>query len=84
MGHAKVSVTIPREIYEEVRNFSITHDVKLSHVVAEALLEKLQKIKEEELIHQINQVYGDSEIAIEQHRIAESIANSTEVEELPW
>ncbi len=52
------------------------------HVVAEALLEKLQKIKEEELIHQINQVCGDSEIAIEQHRIAESIANSTEVDQV--
>lgn len=84
MGYAKVSVTIPREIYEEIREFSIRHDVKLSHVVTEALSEKLRKIREEDLIDKINKVYEDPEVAIEQHRIAESIADSTNVEELPW
>ena len=84
MGHAKVSVTIPREIYEEVKDFSIRHDVKLSHIVTEALLEKLKKIREEELIDRINKVYEDSEVAMEQHRIAESIAENTNMEELPW
>ncbi len=84
MGYAKVSVTIPREIYEEIRDFSIRHNVKLSHVVTKALSEKLRKIREEDLIDKINKVYEDSEVATEHYRIAESIADNTNVEELPW
>ncbi|MCF8143105.1 MAG: hypothetical protein K9N21_04205 [Deltaproteobacteria bacterium] len=84
MGYAKVSVTIPREIYKEIRELSVRYDVKLSHVVTEALSDKLRKIKEQDLIDQINKVYDDPEVSEEQHRMAESIADSTDVEELPW
>ena len=84
MGYAKVSVTIPREVYDEIKAISSATNVKLSHLVAEALSEKLRKIREEELIHRINKVYDDPDVSEEHHRIAESIAESADVEELPW
>jgi len=84
MGYAKVSVTIPQEVYEGIKDFSAKNDVKLSHLVAEALSDKLRKIKEEALTDQINRVYDDPEVSEEQRRMAESIAENTDVEELPW
>lgn len=84
MGYAKVSVTIPQEIYQGIKDFSLKNDVKLSHLVAEALSEKLRRMKEEALINEINRVYDDPEVSEEQRRMAESIAENTDVEELPW
>ena len=84
MGYAKMSVTIPRHIYEEIRQFADSHDTKLSQVVAEALSEKIKKIKEAELIEQINRIYDEPGVAEEQRYMAESIAESTDLKELPW
>ena len=84
MGYAKVSVTIPQEVYEGIKDFSAKNDVKLSHLVAEALSDKLRKIKNEALLDQINRVYDDPEVSEEQRVMAESIAANTDVEELPW
>ena len=84
MGYAKVSVTIPQEIYQGIKDFSLKNDVKLSHVVAEALSDKLRRMKEEALINEINRVYDDRDVSGEQRRMAESIAENTDVEELPW
>jgi hypothetical protein len=84
MGYAKVSVTIPQEIYQGIKDFSLKNNVKLSHLVAEALSDKLRRIKEDALINQINRVYDDPEVSEEQRRMAESIAANTDVEELPW
>ena len=84
MGYAKISVTIPQEIYHGVKDFSLKNDVKLSHLVAEALSEKLRRLKEAALINEINRVYDDPEVSEEQRKMAESIAENTDVEELPW
>jgi len=84
MGYAKVSVTVPQEIYQGIKDFSLKNDVKLSHLVAEALSDKLRRMKEETLINEINRVYDDREVSEEQRLIAESIAENTDVEELPW
>jgi len=84
MGYAKVSVTIPQEVYEEIKNVSSRNNVKLSRLVAEAISDKLRRIKEQDLIDQLNKVYDDPEVSAEQRRVAESIADTTEVEELPW
>ncbi len=84
MGYAKVSVTIPQEIYQGIKDFSLKNNVKLSHLVAEALSDKLRRIKEDALINQINRVYDDPEVSEEQRRMAESIAANTDVEEMPW
>jgi len=84
MGYAKVSVTIPQEIYQGIKDFSLKNDVKLSHLVAEALSDKLRRMKEEALINEINRAYDDREVSEEQRLMAESIADNTDVEELPW
>jgi GTP-binding protein EngB required for normal cell division len=57
---------------------------KVSHLVAEALADKLRKMKDEEFLKKINEVFRDPEIAREQHQLAEAIAENTNVEELPW
>ena len=84
MGYAKVSVTIPQEIYQRIKDFSLKNDVKLSHLVAEALSDKLRRMKEEALINEINRVYDDRDVSKEQSLMAESIAENTDVKELPW
>ncbi|HEJ83985.1 MAG TPA: hypothetical protein ENO25_05400 [Desulfobacteraceae bacterium] len=84
MGYAKLSVTIPQEVYEEIKNVSFRNNVKLSRLVTEAISDKLRRIKEQALIDQINKVFDDPEVSEEQRRMAESIADNTDVEELPW
>ena len=84
MGFSKVSVTIPDEIFKEIKELAIARNIKLSHLVADALAEKARKIKEEAFVERVNEVFGDPEVAEEQSRMAETIANNTDVEELPW
>ena len=84
MGYAKISVTIPREIYEGIKDISLKNDVKVSHLVTEALSDKLRRIKEDALINQINRIYDDPEVSEEQRVMAESIADNMDVEEMPW
>jgi len=50
MGHSKLSVTIPDEIYRDIKVLSSKMNIKLSRFVSEALAEKLKKIKEQEFI----------------------------------
>ena len=84
MGHSKLSVTIPDDIYDQINKCASTEKIKLSHLVTEALVEKLKMKKEQAYIEQINEVFKDQEVAEEQHHMAETIADSTNVEELPW
>ena len=84
MGHSKLSVTIPDEVYDQIYEFASKEKIKLSHLVTEALVEKLQKKKEQAYIQQVNEVLKDEEAANEQQRMAELIADNTDLEELPW
>jgi metal-responsive CopG/Arc/MetJ family transcriptional regulator len=84
MGHSKLSVTIPDDIYDQINQCASKEKIKLSHLVTEALVEKLKMKKEQAYIEQINEVFKDEEVAEEQHHMAETIADSTNVEELPW
>jgi metal-responsive CopG/Arc/MetJ family transcriptional regulator len=84
MGYSKMSITIPDEIYKEIKEIASTRNIKLSHLVADALAEKARKIREEAFVERINEVFSDPEVAEEQSRMAETIADSTDVEELPW
>ena len=84
MGRAKLSVTISEQTYREIKSFADRKKMKISHLVQEALEEKTKKLKEEELLRQINETFEDPEIAEEQTAMAESIAIATNVEELPW
>ena len=84
MGHSKMSVTVPDEILKEIKEISNSRNTRLSHLVTEALLDKIKKIKEEAYISRINEVFKDPEVSREQRAMAEDIANNTDVHELPW
>ena len=84
MGHSKISVTIPDEIYNEINEMASKTKMKLSHLVAEALVDKLRKKREEDYVQKLNEAFQDSEVVEEQRQMAELIANNTDVEELPW
>jgi metal-responsive CopG/Arc/MetJ family transcriptional regulator len=84
MGHSKISVTIPDEIYNDINEMASREKVKLSHLVTEALVDKLRKKREESYIQEINKAFRDNEIVEEQRQMAELIADNTDVEELPW
>lgn len=84
MGYAKLSVTIPDETYKEIMEIASKKNIKISHLVSDALAEMSKKMKEQAIIEQINTVFKDSDAAKEHHLIGEMIADNTEVEELPW
>ena len=84
MGYAKLSVTIPDKMYKEIKELALKENIKISHIVSDALAEKTKKMREEALIQQINNVFKDPDVAKEQSLLAEMIADNTDVEELPW
>lgn len=84
MGYAKLSVTIPDKMYKEIKELASRKNIKISHLVSDALAEKAKKMREEALIQQINDVFKDPDLAKEQSLMAEMIADNTDVEELPW
>jgi len=84
MGHSKISVTIPDEIYNDINELASKGKVKLSHFVTEALVDKIRKKREEAYIQKLNEAFEDNEIIKEQRQMAELIADNTDVEELPW
>ena len=84
MGFSKISVTVPDDILTEAKALASKKKINLSRFVASALAEKTQSMKEELLLKRINEAFADPEIAKEQKSMAETIADNTEVEELPW
>ena len=84
MGFTKLSVTIPDETYNEIKELAIKENIKVSHLVSEALDEKAKKMREKELIQRINDVMKDPDIVKEQKLMAKAIADNTDIEELPW
>jgi len=84
MGYSKISVTIPDEMYNDIKEFTSRERIKISHLVADAIADKLRKIKEERFIQQVNEVFRDPEVGREQRLMAEAIADNADLEELPW
>jgi metal-responsive CopG/Arc/MetJ family transcriptional regulator len=84
MGHSKLSVTIPDDIYDEIYEIASKAQIKLSHLVTEALTEMIRKKKAVDYIQQVNDVFTNSGVKEEQRRMADLIADNTSVDELPW
>ena len=84
MAHINMSVTVPEDIFGEIKKIASSRETKVSHLVTEALTDKIKKIKEDAFVSQINTIFGDAEVIKEQHKMADDIANSTNIEELPW
>lgn len=84
MAHIKMSVTVPEDIFGEIKKIASSRETKVSHLVTEALTDKIKKVKEDDFVSQINTIFGDPEVIKEQRKMADDIANSTNIEELPW
>jgi len=84
MGHSKMSVTVPEKIFREIKEISVARKTKLSHLVTEALTEKIKKIKEQAIISSINEIFKDPEVNAAQQTMAEDIAYNMDIKELPW
>ena len=84
MGYSRISVTIPDEMYNDMKEFTSRDRIKISHLVAEAIADKLRKIKEEKFVQQVNEVFKNPEAAKEQRLMAEAIVDNADLEELPW
>ena len=84
MPHIKMSVTVPEDILNEIKKIAASRETKVSHLVTEALGDKIIKVKEEAFVSQINKILEDPEVIKEQRKMADDIANTTNIEELPW
>jgi len=79
-----MSVTVPEDILNEIKKIAASREAKISHLVTEALVDKIMKVKEEAFVSQINKILKDPEVIREQLKMADDIANTTNIEELPW
>lgn len=84
MDTARLSITIPKEIYQEMKILTSARKIRLNHLITEAISEKLRKIRQDGFIGKVNQAFSDSDIANEQNLMAELIADNTDLKELPW
>jgi len=84
MPHLKMSVTVPEDILNEIKKIAGSRGTKVSHMVTEALRDKIMKIKEEAFVSQINKILEDPEVLKDQRKMADDIANTMNIEELPW
>ena len=84
MGYSRLSITVPDELFEELKAMAKKKKVKLSHLVTDAIREKNNRLKEETFVQQVNEFFSDQEVRAEQSRIAEDIARTTDLKEMPW
>ena len=84
MGYSRLSITVPDELFEELKAMAKKRKIKLSHLVTDAIREKNNRLKEETFVQQVNEFFSDQEVREEQSRIAEDISATTDLEELPW
>jgi len=82
--HSKISITIPDEILVEIKKIAAQKQIKISRLIAETLAEKVKKAEEEDFISRINKIFEDPTVSEEQRHMAEDIAGSMDIKELPW
>jgi predicted CopG family antitoxin len=84
MAFSKMSITVPDEIYQELKEIASRKNVRLSHLVSDALTEMTRRMKEESFVELVDEVYSDPEVSGDQLEMAEIIAENTSLKELPW
>lgn len=84
MEYSEIRVAIPYEMYNDIKLILSEKQISLNGLVLEAITDKLRKIKEEAFVQQVNEAFDDPDVAEEQYLMAESVANSMNIEELPW
>ena len=80
----KIKPSLSKNIFSEIKKIASSREAKVSHLVTEALTDKIKKVKEDAFVSQINTIFGDPEVIKEQRKMANDIATSTNIEELPW
>ncbi len=84
MEYSEIRVAVPHEMYNEIKLIMSEKQISLSGLIIEAITDKLRKIKEEAFVRQVNEIFDDPDVAEEQRLMAESVADSINIEELPW
>lgn len=84
MGYGKISITMPEDILNEIKQLAQKREIKLSRFISDVLADKVRRSKEESFVQRINEIFADPEVAKEQRLMAKDIADTTDVEELPW
>ena len=84
MGYSRLSITVPDELFAELKVMAKKRKIKVSHLVTDAIREKNNRLKEEAFVQQVNEIFSDREVQVEQSRIAEDIARTIDLKELPW
>jgi hypothetical protein len=84
MPHIKMSVTVPEDILNEIKKIAAGRETKVSRLVTEALVDTIRKVKEEAFVSRINKVLEDPKVIKEQLKMADDIADTADIEELPW
>ncbi len=84
MEYSEIRVAVPHEIYNDIKLILSEKQISLNCLIVEAIADKLRKIKEEAFVRQVNEAFDDPDVAEEQRLMAESVANSMNIEELPW
>jgi hypothetical protein len=58
--------------------------IKLSHLVTQAIVNQLKKLKNERYIRKVNSAFNDHDIFNEQHKMAELVAENINTKDLEW
>ena len=67
-----------------IKELAQKREIKLSHFISDVLADKVRRSKEDSFVQRVNEIFGDPEVGEEQRLMAKDIADSTDVEELPW
>jgi hypothetical protein len=85
MGYSQITVSIPDKIYDEMQSIILEKKIKLNHLVTEAIADKIEKLRQDEIfLRQVNKAFEDDDVSKEQYLMSELIADSMDMEELPW
>ncbi len=57
MGYSRLSITVPDELFEELKAIAKKRKIKLSHLVTDAIREKNNRLKEEAFVQQVNDFF---------------------------
>jgi len=84
MGYHRLSVTVPDDVFQQLKAFASARKMKVSHIVAEAIAEKNRRLREESFVEAVNEAFGEATVREDQAAMAEAVATHTAVDELPW
>ena len=84
MPTSKITVTVPAPLAAEAGKLCTEKDIKLSHLVSEALADKVRSLKEENYVRRINRIFS-LPTSVERHRLSVPPSpRKKDLREFPW